>query len=156
MKNKKKLIWWLPAVAVMVVIFLFSQMGARESSALSGGLVRRLLSFLEQIGLLPLSEHPRLADILEVVIRKLAHGCEYALLGGCLVLPFAFHLEKRGRVLFLFSAGFAALYACSDALHQLFISGRAGRLLDVGIDTFGACIGTLLVMLLIRKNLENI
>lgn len=35
---------------------------------------------------------------------------------------------------------FTVLYAVLDEIHQLFISGRAGKLLDVMIDSFGALI----------------
>lgn len=33
------------------------------------------------------------------------------------------------------------LYACSDEIHQLFVSGRSGKVLDVCIDTFGSLMG---------------
>ena len=32
---------------------------------------------------------------------------------------------------------FVFIYACSDEIHQLFIRGRSGEILDVLIDTLG-------------------
>ena len=154
MKNNKKWLWWLPAAAVMIFIFCMSQMDGNDSSNLSGCLVEKL-QYLA--ALISPSLAKAMADMpgsVEFVIRKMAHAAEYAALGGCLVLPGAFHLEWRGKALAGFCVGFSALYACSDELHQLFIADRAGRLFDVGVDTLGACAGTLFVMLLIRKRLQ--
>ena len=36
-------------------------------------------------------------------------------------------------------------FAMSDEFHQLFVDGRAGRWMDVGIDTAGAIVGVCLV-----------
>ena len=38
-----------------------------------------------------------------------------------------------------------ALYAASDELHQLFISGRSGEIRDVVIDSIAASIGIVLI-----------
>ncbi len=43
---------------------------------------------------------------------------------------------------------FCFFYACSDEIHQLFVSARSGRVLDVFIDTCGACLGNGIVLLL--------
>ena len=40
---------------------------------------------------------------------------------------------------------FCFLYACGDELHQLFISMRSARILDVWIDTCGSLTGIGLV-----------
>ena len=40
---------------------------------------------------------------------------------------------------------FAAAYAVIDECHQLFVPGRAGRLLDIGIDSAGALTGLLIL-----------
>ena len=38
---------------------------------------------------------------------------------------------------------FCFLYACSDEVHQLFVPGRSGNIIDVGIDSIGSYFGIL-------------
>ena len=47
-------------------------------------------------------------------------------------------MDKRT---FIFAIILCILYAISDEIHQHFIPGRSGDLLDVGIDTMGSCLG---------------
>ncbi len=71
----------------------------------------------------------------EIILRKGAHFLEYALLVVFLARLFfkGRHYSIRNTFLwaFLLSVG----YACLDEFHQLFVVGRSGKLLDVGIDT---------------------
>lgn len=68
----------------------------------------------------------------DLVLRKLAHVGEYALLGALL-------LRALHRPLPAFALGVA--YAASDELHQHFVAGRHAAPLDVLIDTCGVAIG---------------
>ena len=44
----------------------------------------------------------------------------------------------------------------TDEIHQLFVPGRDGNIIDVGIDTLGAMIGTIpLVLYSMRKMWEK-
>jgi VanZ family protein len=70
----------------------------------------------------------------DLVLRKLAHLTEYAVLGALLL-----RATRRPGV----SLALAALYAASDEVHQHFVEGRHGALLDVAIDTIGALAGIL-------------
>ena len=71
----------------------------------------------------------------DLVLRKLAHLAEYAILGALLCRA----LRRPGVAIAV-----AALYAASDEIHQSFVEGRHGAVLDVGIDTLGALVGVLL------------
>ena len=71
----------------------------------------------------------------DLVLRKTAHGFEYAVLGALLVR--ALHDELPA-----FCVGVA--YAASDELHQHFVEGRVGAPLDVLIDSVGVAIGIVL------------
>jgi VanZ family protein len=67
----------------------------------------------------------------DLVLRKLAHLTEFAILGALL-----------GRALPdvpAFLAGVA--YAVTDELHQHAVDGRVGSPLDVGIDAVGVLVG---------------
>ena len=71
----------------------------------------------------------------DLVLRKIAHGFEYAVLGALLVRALRNELPALG-------AGVA--YAASDELHQHFVEGRVGAPLDVLIDSVGVAIGIVL------------
>ena len=70
----------------------------------------------------------------DLLLRKLAHAAEYAVLGALL-------LRATGRRGLAFALG--GLYAISDELHQMFVPGRMGRPLDVAIDALGVACGVL-------------
>jgi VanZ family protein len=72
----------------------------------------------------------------DLVLRKIAHAAEFAVLGFLLLR--AVRREPAALVL-----GFA--YAVSDEVHQHFVPGREGAVLDVAIDAVGVAIGVLLV-----------
>ena len=71
----------------------------------------------------------------DLVLRKLAHACEFALLGALLLRA----LHKA-----LPALGVGVAYAASDELHQHFIAGRVGSPIDVLIDSAGVAIGVVL------------
>ena len=97
---------WLPVLAWAAVIFAFSSVPSL-SSGLGGW---------------------------DLVLRKLAHVSEYAILGALL-------LRATGRP--RLALGLAALYAVSDEVHQHFVEGRHAASVDVLIDTAGALAGVL-------------
>jgi VanZ family protein len=70
----------------------------------------------------------------DLLVRKIAHLSEYAILGALLVRAI-----QRPAVAIL--AG--GLYAVSDELHQHFVRGRHAAWYDVLIDTVGVTIGVL-------------
>jgi VanZ family protein len=68
----------------------------------------------------------------DLVLRKLAHMTEYAILAVLLVRAIGSHT---------WAFGLAVSYAATDEVHQLFVRGRHGSPLDVAIDAVGALIG---------------
>jgi VanZ family protein len=72
----------------------------------------------------------------DLVLRKLAHFCEYAVLGALL-------LRALGRGPIAVAVGIA--YAATDELHQHFVPGRHAAFRDVAIDAAGALAGVLLL-----------
>ena len=73
----------------------------------------------------------------DTILRKLAHLAEYAILGALLD-------RALRRPQLVVAVALAGLYAVTDEVHQLFVEGRHGSPLDVGIDTLGALLGVLL------------
>jgi VanZ family protein len=72
----------------------------------------------------------------DLVLRKIAHFCEYAVLGALL-------LRAVDRQPLAVAAGVA--YAATDELHQHFVSGRHAAFRDVAIDAAGVLTGVLLL-----------
>ena len=72
----------------------------------------------------------------DVVLRKLAHLVEYAVLGALLLRA----LRREPAAVAL-----GSLYAATDEIHQSFVAGRQGSPLDWLIDTVGVVAGVLLL-----------
>ena len=68
----------------------------------------------------------------DLVLRKLGHAAEFALLGALLARAL-----RHDRI--AFAAG--AAYAVSDEVHQHFVPGRVGAWYDVVIDAAGVAVG---------------
>ena len=71
----------------------------------------------------------------DLVLRKIAHAVEYAILGALLVRAL-----RQPRTSFLLGVA----YAVSDEIHQQFVPGRHGAPLDVAIDAVGVLVGVAL------------
>ena len=97
---------WTPVVAWAAVIFAFSSI-----PSLSSGL-----------------------GSWDLVLRKIAHLTEYAILGALLLRA----LSQPGLAILL-----GALYAVSDEVHQHFVRGRHAAWYDVVVDTIGVTVGVL-------------
>ena len=71
----------------------------------------------------------------DLVLRKIAHACEYAVLGALLLRATRDELS---------AVGLGVAYAVSDEFHQHFVEGRVGAPHDVLIDSVGVAIGIVL------------
>ena len=78
----------------------------------------------------------------DLVLRKIAHVTVYAVLGALL-------LRASERVLLSLVAGVG--YAATDELHQHFVPGRSGALLDIGFDALGVLAGLALAARWLRR-----
>ena len=140
---------FLPAAAWYAVIFCFSAQTGSSSSALSDGLLHRLLerfwpAFFHQSE----AERAALADFLTFLLRKGAPMGIYVVLAGLLLWAVRRQPSPRRRVLTVLPL--CALLAGLDEFHQTFVPGREGRLRDVLIDLAGAALFLLLWALLRR------
>lgn len=70
----------------------------------------------------------------DLVLRKIAHLTEYAILGALLL---------RAAAAPWVAIALGALYATSDEIHQHFVRGRHAAWYDVVLDTVGVTIGVL-------------
>ena len=116
----------------MVVIFTFSNTNAINSTKQSDGVISVVAKIFHYDG-----------DItnFRYLVRKTAHFTLYLLLGILVCYSLKFNNVKNMIKLSLL---ICILYACTDEIHQLFVNGRSGELLDVCIDTLGSLLGVFL------------
>lgn len=137
----------IPVLAIMCVIFYFSSQTADASNATSGGFVEIAMGYVSRfLGDISAEAYAHIEHTVTFIIRKSAHFLEFAALGFFLMIHLSTYVKKRP---WLISWVIAALYACSDEIHQNFVSERAMRFTDVCVDSSGAFFGILAVCILI-------
>lgn len=159
---------WLPAITLMLIVFLSSSQSYQEQTLVpnieKNTSEQWIADFFGEIsfnyGGHEISvESVGGASFIEFFIRKAAHFFCYALLAALFI--FALMGRKRednirsfsGRklsALLLYAILLSFLYACSDELHQSLIPGRTAMVEDVLLDTSGAICGGIFTILLIR------
>ena len=153
-KRKNYYLRWislLPALVMMVVIFLFSAKPAEISDETSTPIAKTLLKVWEySFGEIKESVRMDWLDTANFIVRKMAHVTEYTMLALCISWPFWIRgLRGKKFIGMAFLSG--VTYAATDEFHQLFDEGRSGRMMDVGIDAIGCAIGSILFYLVAKK-----
>ena len=154
MGNRKlRLLFTLIPIALMVMIFLLSAQPGEESAIFSGSITEHIARFLdERFDRYSEQRQAIIVSFLDRVTRKVAHFSEYALLAFFLRLWWETMVRRHASLLAWLCA---TVYAATDELHQLFVSGRGASIKDVCIDSsgalFGALLGFVLVALLARR-----
>ncbi len=148
----KKRIAGIMVIIWMVVIFFFSSQPGAESTKTSDSASYQIIEWQNYLFHQKKSEVELMAqaETIGLVVRKVAHMSEYALLA----LLLAFYLSCYSfttKNWLLLTWGVTVFYAISDEIHQLFVPGRAGKITDVCIDSVGAAIGVLLIFILWKK-----
>lgn len=141
----RKILSWAAVVAWMVLIFFMSAQVAEESNNLSIGITDKIIKEIEK--LIPRVQIDRLR--FNHIIRKSAHYFTYMVLGllTCNALIVGGNMGSRT---YLTAMTICFLYAVSDEVHQLFVSGRGGQVKDVLIDSLGSLTGLSVHVTLIR------
>ncbi len=137
---------FLPALAMMYMIYSFSGQTGEESGNLSYEVSVKLVEIGNQVldkGLQDW-EIPEVAARIEYPVRKLAHMSEYFILAVAVSLPFYVY-GLRGFPLMLVAGMICIGFAAGDEYHQSFVDGRGPSVVDVGIDSVGVFFGILTV-----------
>lgn len=143
------------AIALMVVIFLFSAEPASESADRSTGIAEVILSVIvPDFEELTPDRQEELRSVFDLVLRKTAHFCVYATLGVLLCLTSLGHAASCG-IHVLRSLLIGAAYAASDEWHQSLVPGRGPAVTDVLLDSAGVFVGALCALLLARLVLKR-
>lgn len=143
MKNKK-IIFAIMTLLWVAVILSFSLQPGEVSGDISGSFLRKVLEWFapgvfEKLETMPQEQ----LDICHMVLRKCAHFTEFAVLG---VLSGLTLLQTKVSRRVLIAVAFCLVVASMDETLQLFVDGRAGRVVDVMIDGVGALVGSTLIV----------
>ena len=132
----KKVLSIILVILWMIVIFLFSNQNSIDSTE-STNLIYRLFGINTD------------SIFIFVLIRKCAHLIEYLILGLLVYNMFkSFNIKK----IYICTILFCIICSCTDEIHQLFIPGREGKLIDCFIDTLGSSIGLIFIFLKQKLN----
>lgn len=132
LKNYRRLLWALSLLGTLSFIFLHSLTPAVQSGAQSSAVYLALWQFF------PFLTHS--------LVRKLAHFCEYALLGAHLYFLPSLFAKVRWQLAFLFGLPIALF----DEGLQFFVSGRSAAIQDVLLDCAGYLFGLLFLALCMK------
>ena len=141
-----KLVKYLLVIIWMILIFYFSNQPANNSSIQSKGVIIKSITAVTKIVNKNISEKEleKIIYITEKPVRKLAHIFLYFVLAILVTwLLKSYNLEYNQ--IFLYSIMICILYSFSDEIHQLFISGRSGSIIDVFIDNLGSYLGVFII-----------
>lgn len=138
----KHVIRYILIICIIVLCCKIFALSSQEGGV-SAGTSRQFTEIL--LKTLGLECNDRTIEIINPVIRKVAHFSVYMLLGFltmCTCETFKWQRVYK----FDFSTMFAFVFACSDELHQRLVPGRSGEFADVCLDTVGAMLGVLIVL----------
>ncbi len=141
-----KLVKYLLVIIWMILIFYFSNQPANNSSMQSKGVIIKSITAVTKIVNKNISEKEleKIIYIVEKPVRKSAHIFLYFVLAILVTwLLKSYNLEYNQ--MFLYSIMICILYSFSDEIHQLFISGRNGSIIDVFIDNLGSYLGVFII-----------
>ena len=136
----KKVILTTLTILWMGLIFILSNDTATESKEKSNTIIDKTVYKICQV----VSNDCKKREVrnkYSYIIRKIAHFTEYFILGVLVI----FTLREYGIKNVFMPILFCIIYASSDEIHQLFIKGRTGSIIDVIIDSSGSLTSILLL-----------
>ncbi len=138
----RKIIKLIIVVLCMAIIFSFSTDTGTESNKKSDGVIISICkTFIKHD--LSTKEKEKYINKYVKLVRKSAHFLIYLILGISIISLIKEYQIINSKAL-LIAITISFLYACSDEIHQLFVNGRTGKIIDVLIDTLGSIVGVYL------------
>ena len=144
----KKIIKLILIILYILLIFSLSADDGVASEAKSDSVIVKVTETILHRKL-SLKEKEKYIENTVWFVRKSTHFILYFIL-GLLIISFLkeFGLTRKSIII---SIIVVLLYACSDEIHQTFVAGRSGEVLDVLIDTIGGSLSTILYYLIYRR-----
>ena len=144
--NKRKTIYTILTLLWVAVIFTFSLQPAEVSSDISSSFLDKFLktifpSVYERLETIPQEQ----VELWHTIVRKCAHFLEFCILGILSSLTMSQTKISHKK---LITMCFCVAVAATDETIQLFVVGRAGRVMDVLIDSIGSVFGIFISFLI--------
>ena len=146
--NKKRIILTILIIIWAILVFYLSNQAADDSSNTSFKFTA--LFFKDE----------KIIEEVEPYARKIAHFLEYCY--GGFLFGFLFDTyDWKDRKIIANSTLLGIWYASLDEIHQIFVPGRAGRFVDIYLDTLGILTGVVFSLIIIKilkrknKKIEN-
>ena len=140
---------FIPALFMMYMIFSFSSQEADVSSSLSYQVSHLVVESADRVMDLDLTyeQTEHYTYRIEWLVRKAAHVGEYFLLAITVSFPLYVY-GMHGLLLMIVAGVFCIAFAAGDEYHQTFVSGRAGQIRDIYIDSAGVLLGIIMVRII--------
>ena len=156
----KRLLYFIPVLLWMAVIFWFSSNNGDRSSLQSGRVSYMVASMVDKTFGLDMSDMERMSfsSGISFMVRKTAHFTEYFVLGLLLYMAISINFGSTldmldadlrfGKILrlrYFLPVVIVFGYAGTDELHQYFVPDRCCSFRDVLIDTTGGLSAVLII-----------
>ena len=136
-------------IGTFSIIFGFSNQDSKTSGGISQKVTEFIIKFIPSIQQKEENQREEVIDIIESVIRKIAHFSIYTLVGFLLMsLMGTYKIKEINQIGTSLIIG--VIYASTDEIHQAFIPGRGPQITDVMLDSLGVLTGIFISMLLIE------
>ena len=135
---KLKYLLFIPAILMMIQIFIFSSAEADQSTVTSTSVGRVIVKMAYEISGQNITSEDleEKAVLMDGYVRKSAHMAEYAILTFFFLVPLIyFNGNWKNKITCVII--FCIFYAGTDEFHQTFVKGRSGSIRDVAIDSIG-------------------
>ena len=146
MRNKRLVLGWIALLFWIGLIFYMSNQPGDVSSKQSG----LVLKLFQMLGI---DLNKELGELATFIVRKTAHFTEYFILYLLTVNVMKYYLDIKRAI--LYAVIFSIFYACTDEIHQYFIPGRAMAFKDVLIDSSGALVAMIIVIINLKTNINK-
>lgn len=146
MRNKRLVLGWIALLFWIGLIFYMSNQPGDVSSKQSG----LVLKLFQMLGI---DLNKELGELATFIVRKIAHFTEYFILYLLTVNVMKYYLDIKRAI--LYAVIFSIFYACTDEIHQYFIPGRAMAFKDVLIDSSGALVAMIIVIINLKTNINK-
>ena len=142
--NYKIVISWLLVVLWMIGIFILSSMDSELSNAKSKDTINTVVESSVVVTNKDISKDNlnSIVNVLNKPLRKCMHSFVFFILVILFINAFN-NSNIRNHRCYLLSIFLSFIYACFDEFHQLYVVGRTGQFMDIGIDMIGVLIGVL-------------
>lgn len=136
MKKIKIFILSIIVITLMILIYKFSNQDFKQSLSLSEKVINVIQG---NFGFKNIN-----ISTMQIIVRKIAHFTLYFILGFIVFLILK-NFVKSDKKLIKWSIIICFIYACTDEIHQLFVPGRTGSIIDVLIDVVGSICGIFII-----------